>query len=833
MSNIENDELHLASTTNGKVAAGPNPDIVNSLRLVQDRSPSVRSASSRWVGWGNVAKVLGQPFDSTRIPLSKLMQMRRDPMIAFALSYCKVPLVRAPFLIECARPDVAAAVDELLRKIYGRYILAHCNDFDFGYSPMVKRFAYGHIDATYVKLSGQSKKEVPAWPDSEVQPVVWRNFVPLHPQRVTPRWSPSGSFAGIDIMPAVGETGFSSLGRTNNDKPPDIPIGFALWTTNERDAEFNSIWGYPRIGYAYRYWWSYWYRFALADRAFERFADPAIQVYHPTDVIDDVTGQETAYQAKALQIGEDIRSGATVAMPNTVKEAMDGSAIASMREWEVHQVEGKSDFSALNQAFEYLDTQKVRSVLVPEQALMEGRGGTSSRNVAATFGETFFQSLAVKKEEIDFHLNTYVIPQLVQQNWGPGIPCRISSKGFDSRDFDAMKQIVQLIGQSDPSGLPVDIREVLDQLGIPLKSIDEINAEMQQASKVAAETLPPQTNNEGQPGMNGANTPPPASVNAEGKYEETPWREVIHLAEDRWPPTAQFADPQIRELATELKVLWATAYADSYESFARYLDGLSADELGLAEDDSVLKRILDGWSGPELPMDRTRAIIRRVADLASARGLRQFGLSAGSEWTIDRPDVQAWMKKRGSMLVRSVTQTVKKELRTFLADKMKDVKSPSDIAADVRQHFAQWPGWKAERLARTEVRDAYNQATLLGYREAGVAQVQAFDGAGGITGRTDPECVARNGKVFSIDDALLVDEHPNGTLGWRPIMAANFSVEVVPQTDLPLEGGVAWYDSSSETLFLAEGLGPDEVRDQMLLVGDVLSRTGEAGKETQ
>jgi len=70
---------------------------------------------------------------------------------------------------------------------------------------------------------------------------------------------------------------------------------------------------------------------------------------------------------------------------------------------------------------------------------------------------------------------------------------------------------------------------------------------------------------------------------------------------------------------------------------------------------------------------------------------------------------------------------------------------------------------RAELVARTETMLAYNQSALLGYQEFDVAQVEAVDGD------FDEECADRNGQVFSIEDALAVEDHPNGTLDWIPL----------------------------------------------------------------
>lgn len=74
-----------------------------------------------------------------------------------------------------------------------------------------------------------------------------------------------------------------------------------------------------------------------------------------------------------------------------------------------------------------------------------------------------------------------------------------------------------------------------------------------------------------------------------------------------------------------------------------------------------------------------------------------------------------------------------------------------------------WGDARAETIARTETALSYNRAALGGYKEFRVARVLAYDGDG------DPECAARNGREFSIDDAFSIADHPNGTLDWAPV----------------------------------------------------------------
>ena len=70
---------------------------------------------------------------------------------------------------------------------------------------------------------------------------------------------------------------------------------------------------------------------------------------------------------------------------------------------------------------------------------------------------------------------------------------------------------------------------------------------------------------------------------------------------------------------------------------------------------------------------------------------------------------------------------------------------------------------RAETIARTETMLSYNRAALDAYGEFGVREVLAYDGD------ADPECAARDGRTFSVEDALSIADHPNGTLDWAPV----------------------------------------------------------------
>ena len=111
----------------------------------KDQAPTVAQQTPAQDLWTRMSTVLGPPFDSERVTLYQMRQMRKDAMIAFGLHYIKVPLVRAEWHIEARDKDgpnaqVSAFVDAALRPIYARYILQRTQALDFGFQAMTKRF---------------------------------------------------------------------------------------------------------------------------------------------------------------------------------------------------------------------------------------------------------------------------------------------------------------------------------------------------------------------------------------------------------------------------------------------------------------------------------------------------------------------------------------------------------------------------------------------------------------------------------------------------------------------------------------------------------------------
>jgi len=835
---------------NGAPSADLTAEEAASIRAAvggKEVAPSTR-LSSVFNNWRDVADQLGDPFETERIALSQLRRMRRDPMIGFGLSFIKTPHVRARWYVNALdssgpNAQIAAHLDENLRRVWANFVLQYMNSLDFGFQASVKRFEFRVPAGTFIETADDgTRTEKGIWSEGGIQPIAIKDFVPLRPEGVTPVWNNLGEFDGIEYAPAgtAYQTFLSTIGArassggaggTNKEETFKIDLAHSLWITNEREQNFGSIFGYPRLGYAYKPWWSWHFRWAIADRAFEKKGDPSVIVYHPDgEFIDPASGERTSYGEYALAMGERIRSGGVIAMPSEVYE--DANGRGTIRQWEIAFTKDAVDFEPFDRSFDYLDVAKLRSLWIPEQAFLEGKGGTSSRNVAAEMGESFVESQAVLNQQMVQHLNRYVIPQWLAVNYPEfvqaGGSAEVIVQGFGDEDVEFMRELVQLVGQQESGAREiqkmVDIQKILTDRGIPTLSVAEQETRQAdlEAQAAAANAPAPVAGGAGTVGL----TPVPTATGF--AYVQPAPIDVIMLADsansfiENLPPSPHYEDPTVISYARQLWNLYRDVYRDEYENA---IDAVTeddepielalqfqSDDVELATPRQIADRIISKWKASpkwEPALERTLDLFGRLSRRAASIELRRSNV----EGKLDNEDAEDWIRRHTADFASKVAQTTRTEVRDFIERQIAEgVTDRDELAKLARAHFSDFADWKADRLVRTEVRDVYNAATLMAARSAGINRVQALDARGGDD--TDADCVDRNGQIFTLEAAFKEDEHPNGTLAWR-MVPVELTVERRDTDEIRYDDGV---------LTLSNDMTPEAESRTLLAVVDSMMR---------
>ena len=421
-----------------------------------------------------------------------------------------------------------------------------------------------------------------------------------------------------------------------------------------------------------------------------------------------------------------------------------------------------------------------------------------------------------------------LIPQWLAANYPEfledGGKAEIIIQGFGDEDNDFMLQVVQLLGQQESGQREllklVDLQKILADRGTPIVGFAEqqrrdaeLIAEQQAALGPPAATLP------GIQAAPGTSVVPTAA--GFGYVATDDPRYVLQLADsgtdfiENLPRTTHYDDNAVKGFARILWIMFRDLYRDEYETAAATLDAtvtLSDDDLELAISEKV-KKILDRWKGSSKwdavflrSNDLFKSIMKRAAKIELAR-LRKPGKVSDS-------DVQGWITNHLSSMLAKTAETTRSEVYEFVTKQINEegITDPAEIAKALRQHFADFPEWKADRIVRTEVRDLYNNSTLFAAQSSGIDRVMGVDGQGPTAHIMDAECSERHGKIFPIKDAFKERDHPNGTLEWR----------VVPQDlSIVFSDDIEGAELDEETLLLSVSDKLDENVKREIIIDTV------------
>jgi hypothetical protein len=793
------------------------------------------------------------PFSVRRLPFSIMRDMASDPNIAFALYYIETPLINAQWSCECEDAQLAAAVDSALRPINSDLISKFCQVLSMGYQPMVKRWKLGQLDGVYRdKTSESPDKDLKVWPSKNVDALLWKTFLALPPENCLPRWNEMGNFNGFMYSP-VPIPNPMMLGVAQTYGPQvlsgyPIPLEWSMWIVNERFKQHGSLYGSPRSKRAYRFWWSYWFRWALSDRSYENKADPAKIVYYPTMVAEalDVNNPNSetpqSLQNKAIQSGNSVRSGSTVAYPGDFMVNEEGKTM-NQRQWEIKYLEGGENFTSLEQCFMSLGISMIKAMFLPEQAFVDATmaGQTSSqRYISAQMGEIYQESQQQLSNEYDEYINKYMIPEFISANFPDkiDIPCKRVTRGYGARNSETTKQILTLIGQKNPENLPIDVRQLLREEGYPLTSEAQQKLNEKKHQEAAENAKPPVMLPTKKEGVQGQNAGVEKTETGEHVYYQV--GQELYLGADSLtnlgmenrsfvdslPKIPAYEDAAVRTAALQMRKLFMDRYKNQITSLANQIrnktilklaepaepqekPGFGAGAARIAAKGAVAAWLADQMITLPAVSSRLKDILGRIVARAGNKELKLSGLDPS---VYDSSVLDKWVEKYVEENLKLMDNTTQDVFKDFLEKQLQQNSHPDIVAQALEDNFADMPTTYSTRAVRAQTRDAYNQGMLQAGIDAGIDQVIAHDASSGTNLNTDSKCIKRNGRIFSLKDAQKETEHPNGTLHYSYLTTSNLSVKVTDDIPEKLEltdNMLAGYDYDTETLYIkknAEGL---------------------------
>ena len=147
---------------------------------------------------------------------------------------------------------------------------------------------------------------------------------------------------------------------------------------------------------------------------------------------------------------------------------MVNAEVGNLYAWHVELLEdGGAKQTAFIDRLKYLDTLKVRGLLLPERAILEGQFGTKAE--AGEHGDMMVTNMEMIDKAIVSVVNEQIVNQLVALNFGPEMVGKIRLVALPLIDsqIDFLRELYKKV--SDPN---LDLETLKNKLDLPIKEVE-------------------------------------------------------------------------------------------------------------------------------------------------------------------------------------------------------------------------------------------------------------------------------------------------------------------------------------------------------------------------
>ena len=151
--------------------------------------------------------------------------------------------------------------------------------------------------------------------------------------------------------------------------------------------------------------------------------------------------------------------------------------------------------------------------------------------------------------------------------------------------------------------------------------------------------------------------------------------------------------------------------------------------------------------------DTVKPVLRQILTSAAEASIEDYAL--GISFDVLDPHVTEWLDASAQRFATQVNATTWDQLRTALADGVREGESIADLAERVAQVMGDRIASSAETIARTQVIPAFNAGTHESWRQSGVVKRKRWLSTN--DGRTRDAHVRAHGQEVGLDEPFVVD----------------------------------------------------------------------------
>ena len=412
---------------------------------------------------GDVKRILGV-FNPRAIGATERLMMRLDPDVAFGLAIVRSPIVNRPWSVD-GDPKIAAFVDKVIRKKYRQLALAASNAIAFGHQVVEKVMKAGPVTVKTPnqKTGGNDEAKYPdAWS--------YERFKAIDPRTIS-------YLVKDDKVQGVEQ--FQIEGKKLSPAPRVGIERLVHWAFRSED-QFGSPHGFALTDHAYTPWYNKVASDLLCNRYFEHTADPPVKA-RGLRSIKTATGVLDGGRFLLEQIAA-IRSGGGIWMPAEFIKGTDKWA------FDVEFMQTDQRGQMFDGRLGALSIQILRALWITDKAATAG-DGTGSLAQATEHGgrlDDMLETIVAEWLEI---LNEQVVKPTVLYNFGEeaaenaGVEIRMAGITATKKEVykDLMTQLIAAESAMAQGKTPrfvdrVDAVAMAEELGVPLRPLEEVEA---------------------------------------------------------------------------------------------------------------------------------------------------------------------------------------------------------------------------------------------------------------------------------------------------------------------------------------------------------------------
>lgn len=413
-----------------------------------------------WTFWlGDPMQRYGRLAPSTAVPLSVKVMMLKDPVLAMCAGFTGATLAKATREIHCKDEAKRRFFEAMVAEWQREFILQANVGIALGSIGLIKRWKFETPQPTAVD-------DPPVWTGAAT-PFVVTGFDQIHPLTSEPRFDKTRRhFEGIGAGDEL------------------IDVFYALWLTFRKEFAFGDYRGAGRLDNAYKDWWHAQFGQDLYLVAQQKESDRVVMVTYPPG--EDPESRKD-FQTIALEVGDNVRSGATVALPSSVYPSVndlgDEDGLTNVRKWSLEFLEGSGSLSRFHEIDDHHAQRMALGYLLPPQTFMNVKqsalGGPTTADVLADVAQDL---LMLDAQDIDRHINEYVFPAVSRANFPPDSPpVTMRTVGLPDDNREQLMEIVRILTQKgEEPGQIFDMREAMERLEFPTRSEAQVEEDAEE-----------------------------------------------------------------------------------------------------------------------------------------------------------------------------------------------------------------------------------------------------------------------------------------------------------------------------------------------------------------